>query len=725
MAIRSARLITKKSVINNQALPSNVLMGEGLVNLYNGILYYSGTTGGDFVSASGATGGDGYFEVGSNLNNLKLRNKIIEYQGQSGAGLDGKFLSGTTDGFVLADITDIGGITDYQYNPLTNTFTITQSNGSTFDATINEVSGFTVSGDLFVTGEQTVNDLTITGTGVYNSVATGSDVNELVNWASLTGYTSIADKYVTGGTYDNGTSLITFNGANSFPSFTVDLSSIDVNDTFSTGGTTTQVISDNNNEQVVQITGNDGFTPYNITGLTDTFVTGGTYDNNTSDITFVKNDGSTFDVDLSSLDLNDTFSTGGTVTQSADTSNNEQVVQITGNDGFAPYNITGLTDTFVTGFTFTPNTLTISQNDGSTFDASIDNVDLSDIFSGVTFDITTTGTITASAFSGQTFSGGTFYGDGSNLTGIDNFYVTGGTIAYDSEGLNGTLTLDRNDNVSVTITGFTDVQTTGATLVGDTVFFDTNESLSAYTLDLSALDVNDTFTTGFTYNSSNNTLTISRNEGQPDLNVSINSVSGLTFDNLTPGRVVYVGTGGLLTDEAGFEYNDSTDLLTVGNIFVNNPSGTTANIGQGGLEIGSGGSSFTPGIGDLVVHGDLTVFGDTTTISTSELYIEDPQITLNYNPTGDTSVASIRSGILIQDGGGVAGQDAKIGIGQLFGSSISGNTSEYTSTTGFENRGWVTQLNDIVIRNSSPVNFGDPDGVRVLAEFDVLDGGSY
>jgi hypothetical protein len=764
MAIRSTTHILKNSDIVNRPLPSSLLKGEPIINTADGIMYFSGVTTSTSEWTPAGTGTtSNFFEVGSNLYDLRLRNQITQYQGESGNDLVGKFLSGTTSGFVLADITSIGGVTDFTYNPTNNTFTITQADNSTLTASINEVSGFTVSGDLFVTGSQTVNNLTITGTGIYNTTATGTNPNEIVNWSALTGYSQTSDIYVTGatytgptnntntttfdleyagnlvtgphsltgtdtfvtgGTYDNVTSDITFT-KNDGSSFDVDLSSLDLNDTFSTGGTITQTIDDNNNQQTVQITGNNGFTPYNITGLTDTFTTGGTYDNNTSLITFDKNDGSNYTIDLSSIDVNDTFSTGGTVTQFATNNSNEQTVQITGNDGFTPYNITGLTDTFATGFTFTPNTLTISQNNGVDLTANIDSIDLSGVLSGVTFDINTTGNITATSFSGTSFSGGTFYGDGSNLTGIDDFYVTGGTVSYDSNELNGTLTLTRNDGNTVTITGFTDVQTTGATLVGTTVFFDTNESLSAYTLDLSALDVNDTFVTGFTYNPTTNTITLSQNEGQPNLDISINSVSGLTFSNLTPGRVVYVGTGGELTDEAGFEYNDGTDLLTVGNIFVNNPSGTTANIGQGGLVIGSGGSSSMPGIGDLVVHGDLTVFGDTTTISTSELYIEDPQITLNYNPTGDTSVTSIGSGILIQDGGGVSGQDVKIGVGQLFGSSISGDTSEYTTTTGFENRGWVTQLNDIVIRNSSPVNFGDPDGVRVLAEFDVLDGGFY
>ena len=52
------------------------------------------------------------------------------------------------------------------------------------------------------------------------------------------------------------------------------------------------------------------------------------------------------------------------------------------------------------------------------------------------------------------------------------------------------------------------------------------------------------------------------------------------------------------------------------------------------------------------------------------------------------------------------------------------DVSEYSSLVGNTNRGWVTQLNDIVIRNSNN-NDGSPNGVRVLGEFDVLDGGIY
>ena len=67
------------------------------------------------------------------------------------------------------------------------------------------------------------------------------------------------------------------------------------------------------------------------------------------------------------------------------------------------------------------------------------------------------------------------------LTGsTSDTYVTGGT--YNS----GTLTLERNDNVDVTITGFTDADnyTTGATLTNGVISFDRTDALSAYTVDI-------------------------------------------------------------------------------------------------------------------------------------------------------------------------------------------------------------------------------------------------
>jgi hypothetical protein len=313
----------------------------------------------------------------------------------------------------------------------------------------------------------------------------------------------------------------------------------------------------------------------------------------------------------------------------------------------------------------------------------------------------------------------------SDIMGVDTF-VTGSTLTAAN---NNTATQSAQLEYNIPVVGgpyFIVTQntfTTGGTYNSGTtsIDFDKNDG-TTFSVDLSNIDVNDTFVTGFTYNSTNNTFTISRNEGEPDLTASIDTVSGLTISNLTAGRVVYVGTGGELTDESGFEYNDTTNLLTVGDLNVTNASGTTATIGQGGLVIGSGGSTSTPGVGDLTVHGDLTVFGNTTTISTSELYVEDPQITLNYNPTGDTSTTSIASGLRIQDGDGL-GNDVFYTVAQM-NTFTGGDVTEYTGANGYTNRAFLTQLNDIVIRNTNSNN-GAPDGARVLAEGDFLDGGTY
>jgi hypothetical protein len=116
----------------------------------------------------------------------------------------------------------------------------------------------------------------------------------------------------------------------------------------------------------------------------------------------------------------------------------------------------------------------------------------------------------------------TYYGDGSNLTGITDYYVTGGTYS------SGTLTLDRQ-NGSVTITGITsdDFYVTGGTYSLGTLTLDRqNGSVTITGFTFGGVD---TYVTGFTYDNTN-TLTISQNQGQADLNVTINIMSGLTIN---------------------------------------------------------------------------------------------------------------------------------------------------------------------------------------------------
>ena len=415
-------------------------------------------------------------------------------------------------------------------------------------------------------------------------------------------------------------------------------------------------------------------------------------------------------------------------------------------------------DTYVTGFSYNNNVLTIKQSVGQPDLTAIINS-----FTGLTINgnLTVTGT---TSLSGSTYLYAPVIMTNpysvvnvntlTSYTQTTDVYVTGNTytpatnnsnavtysLLYHGTPMGGSYSLSGQNTF-----------TTGGTYnnTNKAITFKKNDGTTGYTVDLSAIDVNDTyvtggtittapsnnsisgvttlaysdgsypstyslpftdvFTTGFTYNATNNTFTLKDNSGNT-FNQSFNTVSGLTFSNLTAGRVVYVGTGGTLTDEAGFTYDASTNVFSV-------PSDGTVNVGTGGLNVA----------GDAVIQGSLTVFGPAISAFTSQLYVEDPNITLNYNPTGNTTATSIGAGWTLQDGNGVNGGNVNLDIRAL--NTLTGLTStqipsitEYTSSTGYANRGWVTQLNDIVIRST---NVNTPNGVRVLTEFDILDGGTF
>ena len=638
MATRSTTHILKNSDIVNRPLPASLLKGEPIVNTADGIMLFSGVTTSTSEWTPAGTGTtSNFFEVGSNLYDLRLRNKITHYNDLT--NLTGKFLSGTTNGFELANISDISGVdtfvTGFTYDDV-NTFTISRNQGlPDLTSTISVLSGITYYGD---------------GTGLTNIPISG-----VVNLQTE------LDSKVENGVNSGGGEEI-FSGKSGTDLYFRTLS----------GGsnTTISTIGD-----IVRV-------DVTIPASTNTFVTGGTYSDVTDTITLTRNDAVTVDI----TGVTDTFVTGSTLT-AANNNTATQSAQLEYNIPVVggPYFIV-TQNTFTSGGTYNVGTTSIDfdKNDGTTYSVDLSNIDVNDTF-------VTGGTNNSSTVN-------------TNSASID--------LLYNQDVAPSTYSLP-----------YTDTFTTGGTYNNGTslITFDQNDG-SNFTVDLSTIDVNDTFVTGFTYNSTNNTFTILRNEGEPDLTASIDTVSGLTISNLTAGRVVYVGTGGVLTDEAGFTYDDTANLLTVGDLNVTNASGTTATIGQGGLVIGSGGSASTSGIGDLTVHGDLTVFGDTTTISTSELYVEDPQITLNYNPTGDTSATSIASGLRIQDGDGL-GNDVFYTVAQM-NTFTGGDVTEYSGANGYTNRSFLTQLNDIVIRNTNSNN-GAPDGDRVLAEGDILDGGIY
>ena len=179
----------------------------------------------------------------------------------------------------------------------------------------------------------------------------------------------------------------------------------------------------------------------------------------------------------------------------------------------------------------------------------------------------------------STINASTFYSGGTNLINIIELSsITGGTFNSNTD----TLTLYKNSG-NVNITGFTDYYTTGATLIGDTVYFDRNDLLSAYTVNLSSLVVNDIYVTGVTF--SNNNLLIVRNDGVR-LNTFINTFTGLTINGLLQANTIsattisastFYGDGSNLTGIStqdtsitGGSYNQSTGTAS----FTNNTGGT-------------------------------------------------------------------------------------------------------------------------------------------------------
>jgi hypothetical protein len=393
MAIRQTRFQIKNN--QNSAAPfsgATLLVGEPIVNTASGIMMFSGvTTGTNDWTPAGVGGNAGFFEVGSNLYDLRLRNRITKYEGLSGSQLDGKILSGTSQGLILVDSTEINGISAFTYNSLTNTFTIFDSNGTEYPATISSVSGLTVNGNFNVTGATILNTVT----------------------------------------------------ANTISATTITVDDVNIND----------------------------------------------------------------DVNIS-----------------------------------------------------------------------------------------------------------------------------------------GDLTVN-----NLTVTGNTSLQETSAT----------------------------TF-----------------------------SATSVNIGGLGSNRVVYTTGPGLLTTESNFTYTEGTDTLGVNNVDAS---------------------------GNVVIQGSLTVFGTSVSAFTSNLYVEDNNITLNYNPTGSTTTTSVNAGFTVQDGNGNTSGDVNLDIVRM--QNLTGLTitqipsvSEYSTGLGYTNRGWITQLNDIVIRSTDITDnntVGSINGVRVLAEFDVLDGGSY
>jgi hypothetical protein len=204
-----------------------------------------------------------------------------------------------------------------------------------------------------------------------------------------------------------------------------------------------------------------------ISGVTDTFITGGTFNSITRNLTLNRQNGSVIVTGFT-----DTFVTGGTYSNG--------IITLRRQTG-TPVTITGLlsADTFVTGFTYTPNQLTIAQPSRPNLSVGINNftgLTVNGSFSATTYlglpaDIFVTGMTFVSSIltlsRNQGLPGLTTIIDTSAMSASTDVFVTGFT--YNNANL---LTIGRNQsrpNLTVTINSMTGLTINGnLTVTGTT-----------------------------------------------------------------------------------------------------------------------------------------------------------------------------------------------------------------------------------------------------------------
>jgi hypothetical protein len=461
------------------------------------------------------------------INNVPKNNELTQILSRDSS--DGAIKYRDVQSIISAATSQDTFVTGFTYDDV-NTFTIGDNSGSTFNASINVLSATTISATTYF------------GDG---SNLTGIPLQDLESVLTVGNTTGANDIYIndTYRVYWNngvwvgrmGTDIpFTANRTYTLPDATgtVALTS-DITDTFVSGGTY-DTVSKN-----INFSGNSVDTTFDVdlTSLIssvsgDTFVLSGNANAGTSELTFSNNTGGTFTVTNSAalFSDNDINVTGGTYNPSngcvSFETNSGTTFEIC---GF----VTGLTDTFVTGGTYNDSTdiITFTNTSGNTFNVT-----------GITDSYTT----------GSTINGTTIQFD-NNLLGL-NYYNVDLLPLLSGKTNNttfNTYTSDTQTIINTKISGATNLIETGIfgqkngenlefkgiTSTGGTVTI-TNDSTSV-NIEI-PIDTN-TFVTGFTYDNSNN-LTISRNDGS-GFTTNIGTMTGLTVNGGLSATTVSACTG--------------------------------------------------------------------------------------------------------------------------------------------------------------------------------------
>ena len=441
------------------------------------------------------------------------------------------------------------------------------------DILLNSVSGNTLSGGTIYSGSTDLYDIFLTTadgnditrvSGGINISTGGTANNPIVNLDDDISLSSVSATTLSGGTIYSGSTdlsdifLTTADGN--------DITRVSGGINISTGGTA--------NNPIVNL--DDDILLNSVSGNT---LSGGTIYSGSTDL---------YDIFLTTADGNDiTRVSGGINISTGGTANNPIVnldddislssVSATTLSGGTIYSgSTDLSDIFLT--TADGNDITRVSSGINTFTGGTGNNPTVNI-TGLTVDnISVSG---VSSF--QSVSATTYFGDGSNLSGITDFYLTGQTFddsnyiltssLNNGSVLNTDLSVLASDifvvsgvyssstgivtytnssggtfNVSGFTTGMTDSYTNAANLNGNVIEFNNNiQGSNFYNVDLSpalsAFTTGNTYVTGFTYDNAN-TFTISRNDGM-DISASINTLTGLTIDGILSATTY---TGLTLTD---------------------------------------------------------------------------------------------------------------------------------------------------------------------------------
>jgi len=510
-------------------LASDIFVLSGVYNPSTGIVTYTNSTGGTFQVSGFTTGMTDSFTTNAYLsgNQLRFDNNIqgsnfynvdlspIAFSGGSGSCISNLYISNL-----------------YGCSPITIHDSL-QHTGSNASGALSTAFGFntTASGNHSHAGGFTSfeNKLVANGTTSFvHSTVTGSTktYGAYGNYSSiLGGLQNIIESGSTNSSILGGKENVinpnversTILGGQNITATTTDtvyVPNININSTPTNNNSLTQILGRNST------TGQLEYRDASTLGSGDTFVTGGTFSATT--LTLDRNDGNSITVtgftSTSGISLTDLSvgSEGSPASGNGSLSYNNSSGVFT----YTPPILNGLTATGTTNFG--SNKITYSNNYAT----------LGDLPSATTYH---------GMFAHVHAEGAAYYAHAGNWVKLADHsqltFVTGGTFSST------TLTLNRNDGNSVTVTGFTsgDTFVTGGTFSTNALTLNRNDgnSITVTGFTSGGGGTGDTFVTGFTYNDANK-FTLKRNQGQSDLTSTINAVTGLTINGGLTGKLFAV-----------------------------------------------------------------------------------------------------------------------------------------------------------------------------------------